>query len=402
MKSKKRYKIAIVSIALIFFVTTLLGLNLFTPVSTRAAIAPSDFNLKFKQLAVGEDFAIALSYDNQVYGWSLDEEANPNAYGSSNATSTLGDYYPKNPVKINVSLDSGDSVYKIAATRTTAAFITDKGYLYTWGYDAKDEPTIPEEQNPERIQKDLLLRTPNNNAFTPIKVTKVAGIGSPYTEEGDKEKTDWKVKDISGNDMNYVVKSEANNYFIWGNNNFDQDTLKTGYGNDYRSAALDFLPGSSYNEFYAGQGYVIARSGNNLSYKGKNFFVAGRDVTDEASSETFNDSYIFDINKTQVDQKDKWTADLPHIIKETGNAGAFVYEDNSTKITVTLENAIFTDFKSFKSDNTALASKQATFLNSDGTNSGNNGNISVALPSVSQVRSSSTRPTRCSRLSSPS
>lgn len=118
---------------------------------------------RFVQVAAGADFAIGLTYDNDLYGWSLTRTDNG---GLNTSATTLGGYYPATPTKIKVVFrigpgtggtnrwtGSGSTDYhsekkpaagstgpvsrikQIAATRTTAAFVTTDGYLYTWGFD---------------------------------------------------------------------------------------------------------------------------------------------------------------------------------------------------------------------------------------------------------------------------
>lgn len=151
-----------ISIALIFCAVFSFG---FINIKDRAFAEDGEDNatksengIRFVQVAAGSDFAIGLTYDNKLYGWSLKE--NP----LGNTSGTLGDYYSNTPKEIDVKFyvgpgDSGnnkwgDGVYNtqkkdsdgnivtekilsIAATRTTAAFITENGYVYTWGNDAK-------------------------------------------------------------------------------------------------------------------------------------------------------------------------------------------------------------------------------------------------------------------------
>lgn len=113
--------------------------------------------IKFVQVAAGADFAIGLTYDGKLYGWSLKKETD-RIDADKNSTSTLGDYYTTTPTEIKVTFRVGtsstqtytwgtteykaertdDSIKSIAATRYTAAFVTQKGYLYTWGRDFRD------------------------------------------------------------------------------------------------------------------------------------------------------------------------------------------------------------------------------------------------------------------------
>lgn len=130
--------------------------------------------IKFVQVATGEDFAIGLTYDGKLYGWSYKTNRTPD---SSDAT--LADCYTDTPTEIPVtfrvgpknnfewnatSSDSGehyhsertdDSIKAIAATRNTAAFITKKGYIYTWGKDTPHDV----DHNESGQEHHLLLRS---------------------------------------------------------------------------------------------------------------------------------------------------------------------------------------------------------------------------------------------------
>ncbi|MCH5351170.1 MAG: hypothetical protein J1F39_04295 [Clostridiales bacterium] len=144
-----------------------------------SADGPADeLGVKFVQIAAGEDFVIGLTYDGELYGWSTKD---PNTQRGE----TLGSYYQAYPTKINVKFVTGhsgtgnyrygwanndyhasttnsatgkstrgESILQIATTRTTAAFVTNYGYVYTWGYDPVD--VVHDAPNP--IGHMLLLR----------------------------------------------------------------------------------------------------------------------------------------------------------------------------------------------------------------------------------------------------
>ena len=130
--------------------------------------------IRFVQVAAGYDFAIGLTYDRKLYGWSTKAERD-----TSNIQS-LGDYYTENPTEIKVTFRNGpssgsyywgatagtsnyhtertnDQIKSIAATGTTAAFVTEKGYLYTWGVDTGTTQDVThDDQNGNHY---LLLRS---------------------------------------------------------------------------------------------------------------------------------------------------------------------------------------------------------------------------------------------------
>lgn len=122
----------------------------------RPPAASSANGIRFVQVAAGENFAIGLTYDRKLYGWSLNSEVSPNK-GKGTAGS-LGEYYDVVPSEIPVVFRKGpqdsvrwdnkdknsgyhvelkdDKIKTIAATRTTAAFLTEAGYIYTWGKES--------------------------------------------------------------------------------------------------------------------------------------------------------------------------------------------------------------------------------------------------------------------------
>ncbi|MDE6200773.1 MAG: hypothetical protein K2M47_02675 [Clostridiales bacterium] len=129
--------------------------------------------IRFVQVAAGYDFAIGLTYDRKLYGWSTKEKRD-----TSNMQS-LGDYYSYDPTEIKVTFRRGasgsgyrwgstgteinyhtprtdDKIKSIAATGTTAAFVTERGYLYTWGVDTDVKHDVP--HNDASGEHYLLLR----------------------------------------------------------------------------------------------------------------------------------------------------------------------------------------------------------------------------------------------------
>lgn len=141
--------------------------------------------IRFIQVAAGEDFAIGLTYDYKLYGWSLID----NATSKGNSSTSLGEYYTSTPTEIDVVFRRGpfiakestatgdytftdpqyhtplseldnvsDKIKTIVATRTTAAFVTQKGYIYTWGYDNTENVYTEEQAALSNIKHYLLLR----------------------------------------------------------------------------------------------------------------------------------------------------------------------------------------------------------------------------------------------------
>lgn len=134
--------------------------------------------IRFVQVAAGYDFAIGLTYDRKLYGWSTKANRTPDNMSS------LGDYYTATPTEINVTFrrgpygnftwsvpSTGDNTYhspitddkikSIAATGTTAAFLTEKGFIYTWGVDTEAKHDV--EQYDGTPTNYLLLRATSEN-----------------------------------------------------------------------------------------------------------------------------------------------------------------------------------------------------------------------------------------------
>lgn len=158
------------------------GLSSLLLTTDRLAVADESERAKngprFVQVAAGEDFAIGLTADGDLYGWSLLDESDSN---KGTSATTLGEYYTVTPTQIPVYFvmgpgqsetaqaadknayysKSNDSIKKIVATRTTAAFLTDAGYIYTWGKDDHSiENVFISDQNAK--PRYLLLRIPDN------------------------------------------------------------------------------------------------------------------------------------------------------------------------------------------------------------------------------------------------
>ena len=88
------------------------------------------YNIKFKDIAVGYNFAIALDEEGHLWTWGNGTNANDNRIN----TGTLGDgisrayYWRDYPKKI-----SDIKFSKIYATYYSAFAIDEEGFLYAWG-----------------------------------------------------------------------------------------------------------------------------------------------------------------------------------------------------------------------------------------------------------------------------
>lgn len=219
----------------------------FADEETGMPAAATENGIRFVQVAAGEDFAIGLTFDGKLYGWSLlDTEG-----GNTNIdTSTLGNYYSKTPTEIDVIFRVGpgtngdnkwdnlntyhkdlstdnnrtDRIISIAATRTTAAFITENGYIYTWGKDCdvnkrSVEGVYTSESN--ATPHYLLLRdlTKGDNWYLPYIIN--------YEYYGDQDNALPRLKpsnnisnfSIAAAEYNYIFGFDSGNYYhtyTWG------------------------------------------------------------------------------------------------------------------------------------------------------------------------------------------
>lgn len=201
--------------------------------------------VRFVQVAAGEDFAIGLTYDGDLYGWSLLGD------GEHADGETLGSRYTDVPTKINVVLRAGpgsngtrtwgnseyhdtyenrngkkDRILQIAATRYTAAFVTEAGYLYTWGSDSTHRDV--DYTGESTVAHNLLLRpcTAIGNAtaerwYEPY----IIDYGYYGEVSGNKHALTAIIPNgfgnmsIAGGEYNYIfVYSTSNSYysFVWG------------------------------------------------------------------------------------------------------------------------------------------------------------------------------------------
>ncbi len=348
----RKFRICAVCLSLLFVLTTafgLLALSLKGAYAADGRAAALQGELKFKQIAVGEDFAIALTYDNDLYAWSLLDtavekglngtvtERVENNITTINVTpntgvDTLGKFYPKNPVKLDVYLTGvrtgstvvsglpkpsnlgsdtyigeNDKIKQIAATRKTAAFLTEKGLIYTWGYESS-EPSA------NATSTDLLLRPrtaetayPAANhylipsvinyggTFNSVKISNMLPIGKNGTDGASNSSDDIAEFELSSSEYNYSLYhkrwshsessgwSLVNSNFIWGQNAYGQR-----YNSDSNVYALNKNEQSDYwvangdnsvlSQVYLGDGNVYYINNNSLQVRGKNYVVPTSEI----------------------------------------------------------------------------------------------------------------------------
>lgn len=127
--------------------------------SNKSVSAADAEDVRFVQVAAGDGFAIGLTYKGDLYGWST--KSDNTATDLDAGADELAYYYPATPTKINYSLTvSGDYIKQIATTRYTAAFVTNNGYVFTWG---KDDGNFADVTHLNAVKHRLLLRDPDTN-----------------------------------------------------------------------------------------------------------------------------------------------------------------------------------------------------------------------------------------------
>ncbi len=312
----KKIKIWALCIFLLFAVTTAIGL-LVLPMKSYAENS-SPTTLKFRQVAAGEDFAVGLTYDGDLYGWSLLDKSvsgnGGNNYGLADAddrnVDTLGKYYPSVPIRIDVKFTYATyrstgvtaaglvetpngtcmgktaddrTIAQISATRTTAAFITKSGLLYVWGKDSS-EPTA---QSASDKNLNLLLRTAPvedryeaPHAFVPgmvdYTVSDLFRIFPAYNDAANRnENFAVSIDSIVSSEYNYLVRYNSSSEecnFMWGQTVYDQLNSSNGphsFGGGHIASNI-----YSGGWAYLGDGNIYTVSASSFNVRGKNYSVA--------------------------------------------------------------------------------------------------------------------------------
>ncbi|MCL2256164.1 MAG: hypothetical protein FWC11_04815, partial [Firmicutes bacterium] len=354
IKNNKR-RIALLCLVALFAVMSVLTMGNFNVGIPSIA---ADNRLIFVQVEAGEDFAIGLTIDGEIYGWSLIRGSNSDFGWQDNrhiftsddegvhvyemSQRTLGQFYPGIPTRIPVtfrgmrSIDNSpwhlqgiggneieDRIVQIATTRTAAAFITQRGFIYTWGSDPATmgielevaggtQTTRPwqngilhrnimsstvtgpnpygsrqyyiPKQNPSFFTPDL-IDTLSFRYFDssggPVGLGHGAGIGHGLAIEFDNN-TDAngigtnsrRAIGIWGGVDNFVVERADSQFVAWGNMTYMQIPVE---GIGYPTPIVGHLdsPGVG-GRVVAGAGFVahIAEVGvDNLSIRGRNYHV---------------------------------------------------------------------------------------------------------------------------------
>ncbi|MCI8487559.1 MAG: hypothetical protein HFE36_02490 [Clostridia bacterium] len=399
--NKKKKRIWAACLCLVFAVTTALGL-LALPVKSYAEDANAEIDtLKFKQVAAGEDFAIALTYNGDLYGWSLTKAETDNNFNDS--ATTLGGYYPAKPHRIDVektyitytlssseyvvnasgvkknemsseqvhSGGEGDEIIQIAATRTTAAFLTEQGIIYTWGKDNDVEPaTTVKAIAPGVTNKLNLLRRNSVNKYKPVMIDYTAHedfrVIAPIVSVTDNLVTS-RVKSLSASEYNYIAyydtngSNNASKNFVWGQTVYNQLHQMTGTHN--------FAPAADkrwQSNFEGGKGKVYIGDGNAYYIDNAGLHVTGKNYTIKSGAAveaetTYSDATYKRLNDSYVS----------NVLLSSGTNGYAFYQESSYVSghkghpDIVLENAIIAGFQVLNSSVNSIADYTAQFKNSD-------------------------------------
>lgn len=276
---EKSLKSKIVSIALVMLLCLSGFLALFFAPAVAVSNAEGEDNgIRFKQVAVGADFAIGLTYDGELYGWDLLSGLTANSLGVS---------YGVNPTKIPFEFaDGGDGIIKIAATRTSAAFITHRNKIYTWGTNPFDSGNA-----------GLLLRSDSNTTYpAPIEVEGHTGyvqdvnmmkpgvyphdVNSDYNNDvygGAISSDPDQFLDIVGSDDHYVVKHKRgglnNYYFAWGSGDYMFTREIMSAENVAHASVFKLNENWNSSALTVGGGAILVGGNSNFYVHGKNFYL---------------------------------------------------------------------------------------------------------------------------------
>ncbi|MDE7455046.1 MAG: hypothetical protein K2M64_04385, partial [Clostridia bacterium] len=418
----KKKRVWAACLCLLFALTTAIGLFAL-PVTTYAADGDNTPDtLKFKQVAAGDDFVIALTYNGDLYGWSLSKDPqDEHANDFNNSATTLGGYYPVKPHRINVTMTyatynsdgsiyqsnitnpthnryiggSDDKIKQIAATRTTAAFLTTQGLIYTWGKNDDTEPTNTNSDavsilNLLHITEDAAKASKFVSSPTMISYNGTQGnqgtgafmeLAPSVTISNNRvTESSARVTSISASEYNYAAYyryNSNNKVCIWGqtvyqqlgaDNDFDKFAPATNkrWQTDvtYSDNGVVYASG---NSIYLGDGNVYAvDNSHGLYVRGKNYTVKAGAALDKNNTKE-NGAYTY----TKLDSK------YVNNLLTTGDATdgyAFTSEAEYDKDThsghpdFVLENAVIKNFAQITSGVSVGGDYDAQFKTSDGEN----------------------------------
>ena len=306
---EKSLRKKIVAAVLTFMLVMSAVMALFFMPSVEDYRGAQSIGIRFKQVVLGENFAVGLTYNGELYGWDTVELP-------SEGTNAMGTRYGVNPRKIAVAFVKGpvvsggtikidntpvdDEIVKIAATRTSAAFITKKNNIYTWGRDALASESggygillrsTRSGVDPVPTIIDYALdAVSGNTALSAVKamVPNVAVETSDSSAIGTTiptgEGSEGSLYDIVGGDNNYVIKHRRGTpnavyYFGWGSSKYLTTRAGSQNNSDYVTAQFydfhvnEYENVSSMTDMTVGGGAVLIANGNDLYLRGKNYYI---------------------------------------------------------------------------------------------------------------------------------
>ena len=315
---KRKRRITILVIGILFAITTALGLHFFAPLVTHAADPWANLGtLRFRQVEAGEDFAIAVTFEGHLYGWSLlPTRAAARDFANVSWYQTLGEKYPGIPTRINVDFFNGIGtnttvpqitpdayVRTVATSRRHAALVASNGRVFTWGPSGSIFTSIVSPQagldgaigDSEHGGSRILMRdgelgsagSGHNDTRRPYHVPGIVNISVmnnlhlDYFPISGVTGTFANATAIVGGENNFVVTIPAGS-FGWGSDLFgqiSQSTVTRGAGS---GGALTSIPTGDGLGLLAGIGsniaigddFILTTVGNQLHMRGKNFYLA--------------------------------------------------------------------------------------------------------------------------------
>lgn len=241
--------------------------------------------IKFVQVAAGENFAIGLTYDNKLYGWSLIDGSTGGETGLS-----LGQYYPATPTQIDFKFVQGpasggswgdpgyhssesvgdNAIKQIVATRHSAAFVTRNGAIYTWGRDTGNYIDVEIDTNRD-VPHPLLLRNAEDTSHVnPWYVPYI--IDYDYHSHSNVTTSQFALPSIrptlsdisiAAGEYNYIIAFSRGNYlgdtisgttkysFVWGSRMYNVNNVEPNAPYTYLGDGTGALSNSFNSRVYA-------------------------------------------------------------------------------------------------------------------------------------------------------
>lgn len=243
------------------------------------------YNIKFKDIAVGYHFAVALDEEGYLWTWGRDGDTNRDRWRLGTLGSGSTEYYRVYPKRITKNKYS-----KICAKEYTAFAIDEEGYLYGWGYNNNQQLGNTNETvtSPLPIKSNLYFSTVTTAGQNMAAIDEngeiwVCGRFADSPETGKRyidltnisSKTNTKFIDVATTDTSLAAIDENGNIWTWGYNGgtslyaTDEDRDNYGLlGNNKETVGREFVELTKvttdivYTEIDAGTQHIIAKDNN--------------------------------------------------------------------------------------------------------------------------------------------